>query len=268
MKKICFFSLLICAFCSLHAAVSIEHKQTRKGSREYNSFKILNASPVKYVIDYNISERKGKKTVGDSSASSTGIGLNNGWYGSATLRIGVNGKSLTSPAKISKNAGTLTFTWDEAVLKMTFPEGSDKIFCHVSAPGAQRLTLGFLGMPGFLAKRKTEMKSWVSTEKVNHFLNDGKYQTRGEVWYMFYDRESNRRGIPVVLLDPSEVKSGNVTGGAKRLLIVSSFEMKKSECRFLLMGIPSGHMDAETLYEDLKANGGKYLEQLKNFQFK
>lgn len=267
MKKTVVF-LCVCAAVCVSAAVNIELKQNKKGNREYNNFRILNSAPVKYNIDYNISERKGVKTVGDRSSSSTGIGLNYGWYNSGCLRIFVNGKTLNTPAKIDRKGDTLTFTWTEAVLKMTFPEGSDRIYCHVSAPGAKNVKLGFLGMPGFLAKRKSEMKSYVSTSKVNHFLNDGKYITQGESWFMLYDGEINKRGIPVVILDPAEVKSGEVTGGAKRLLIVAQFAMKKSDCRFILMGIPSGHKDAETLYEDLKANGGKYLESLKKFQFK
>ena len=44
--------------------------------------------------------------------------------------------------------------------------------------------------------------------------------------------------------------------------------MKQSDCRFVLMGIPSNHMDAETLYEDLRANGNTYLEELRSFNFK
>ena len=44
--------------------------------------------------------------------------------------------------------------------------------------------------------------------------------------------------------------------------------MKKSDCRFILMGVPAEHMDAETLYEDLKARGAMYLDALKKFQFK
>ena len=267
MKKTAVFLCVCAAFCAF-GAVNIEHKQNKKANREYNNFRILNSAPVKYNIDYNISERKGVKTVGDRSSSSTGIGLNYGWYNSGCLRIFVNGKTLNTPAKIDRKGDTLTFSWTEAVLKMTFPEGSDRIYCHVSAPGAKNVKLGFLGMPGFLAKRKSEMKSYVSTSKVNHFLNDGKYITQGESWFMLYDGEVNKRGIPVVILDPAEVKSGEVTGGAKRLLIVAQFSMKKSDCRFILMGIPSGHKDAETLYEDLKANGGKYLESLKKFQFK
>ena len=134
--------------------------------------------------------------------------------------------------------------------------------------GAKQVKLGFLGMPGFLPKRKTEYKSYVSTSKINHSLNEGKYVSQGESWFMLYDLESNRRGIPVVILDPAEVKSGEATGGPKKVLVVAQFEMKKTDCRFVLMGVPSGHMDAETLYEDLKANGEKYLDALKKFQFK
>lgn len=267
MKKILLF-VLTGVFFSAFCAVNIELKKTQKGSREYNSFRVLNSAPVKYSVDYNISERKGKKTVGDSSTGSTGIGLNNGWYHGGSLRIFVDGKSLTAPAKIENKGDTLKFIWDETILTMTFPEGSDRVFCHVSALRAKRVKLGFLGMPGFIAKRKSEYKSWVSSSQVNHFLNDGKYVTKGESWFMLYDGEINRRGIPVVILDPEEVKSGEASGGPKRLLIIAQFEMKKTDCRFVLMGIPSGHMDAETLYEDLKANGGKYLEQLKKFQFK
>ena len=267
MKKILLFVLAGVSF-SAFCAVNIELKKTQKGTREYNNFKVLNSAPVKYTVDYTVSERNGKKFVGDSSSSSTGIGLNNGWYHGGSIRIFIDGRSLMTPAKIENKGDTLKFTWEKAVLTMTFPEGSDKVFCHVSAPGAKRLQLGFLGMPGFLAKRKSEYKSWVSTSKVNHSLNDGKYVTRGESWFMLYDLEINRRGIPVVILDPAEVKAGEASGGPKRLLVSAQFEMKKTHCRFVLMGIPSGHMDAETLYEDLKSNGGRYLEQLKKFQFK
>lgn len=267
MKKTALF-LSLCAVLCVSGAVNIEHRQNRKGNREFNNFRILNSAPVKYNIDYHISENKGVKTVGDRSSSSTGIGLNYGWYNSGSIRIHVNGKALNMPAKIDRKGDTMTFTWSEAVLKMTFPEGGDKIYCRVSAPGAKNVKLGFLGMPGFLAKRKSEMKSYVSTSKVNHFLNDGKYITQGESWFMLYDGEINKRGIPVVMLDPAEVKSGEVTGGAKRLLIAASFDMKKSDCRFILMGVPAEHMDAETLYEDLKARGAMYLNALKKFQFK
>ena len=267
MKKTVLF-LLLGTVLSVSGAVNIEHKKEVKKNREYNNYRILNSAPVKYNIDYVISERNGRKTVGDSSSGSTGIGLNCGWYQGGTLRIFVNGRSLTAPAKVERKGDTMVFTWDNAVLKMTFPEGSEKIYCHVSAPGAKQVKLGFLGMPGFLPKRKTEYKSYVSTSKINHSLNDGKYVSQGESWFMLYDLESNRRGIPVVILDPAEVKSGEATGGPKKVLVVAQFEMKKTACRFVLMGVPSGHMDAETLYEDLKANGEKYLDALKKFQFK
>lgn len=267
MRKFFLFLAVIIAV-SVMGAVNIDLKQTKKGKREYNNYRILNSSPVKYTVDYNINERNGKKTVGDTSASSTGIGLNNGWYNSGSIRIFVDGKSQTVPAKIENKGDTLIFTWEKASLEMTFPEGSTRIFCRVKAPGAKQVKLGFLGMPGFVPKRKSGMKSYVSTSKVNHLLNDGKYMTSGESWFMLYDGEFNKRGIPVVLLDPEEVKSGLVTGGSRKLLIVAQFEMKKTDCRFVLMGIPTSHMDAEVLYEDLKANGGKYLNELKNFNFK
>ena len=260
--------LMLGAFLSASCAVNIEHKKEIRKNREHNNFRILNSAPVKYTVEYVISERNGKKTVGDSSDAITGIGLNSGWYQGGSLRIFVNGRSLTAPAKIERKGDTMVFTWDKAVLKMVFPEGSEKIYCHVSAPGAKQVKLGFLGMPGFLPKRKTEYKSYVSTSKINHSLNDGNYVSQGESWFMLYDLESNRRGIPVIILDPAEVKSGEASGGPKRLLVTAQFEMKKTDCRFVLMGVPSGHMDAETLYEDLKANGEKYLDALKKFQFK
>lgn len=267
MKKISVFLVSCVVFC-VFGAVNIDHKQIKKANREHNSYRILNSAPVKYAVDYNITDRKGKKTVGDPSSSSTGIGLNNGWYSSGTLRLYLDGKPQMKPADIRCEQDTLTFTWPGAVLKMVFPEGSTQIFCHVTAPGVKRVKLGFLGMPGFVAKRKTPQKSYVSTQKVNHFLNDGKYVPAGESWFMLYDGEFNKRGIPVVILDPAEVKSGMVTGSAGSLLISASFEMKKNDCRFVLMGIPTSHMDAEVLYEDLKANGEKYLRELRNFQFK
>lgn len=267
MKRMALFYCLGLVF-SLFAAVEIEHKKVQKNNREYNTFRILNSAPVKNTLNYNISTYKGVKTVGDRSSASTGIGLANGWYNSGSIRIFVDGKTLNMPAKVESKKDTITFSWDSAVLKMTFPEGSEKIYCHVSAPNAKKLKLGFLAMPGFVPKRKTEMKSYVSTSKVNHFLNEGKYKTQGESWFMLFDCESNKRGIPVVILDPKDVKFGEVTGGAKSLLIVAQFEMKKSDCRFVLMGIPSNHMDAETLYEDLRANGNTYLDELRNFNFK
>lgn len=254
--------------CSLFAAVNIEHKATQKKQRIYNSYRVLNSSPVKYTIDYVVTTIKGVKYVGDRSSKSTGIGLNNGWYSSGSIRIFVDNKSLTTPSKITCKDDTIFFIWDEATLKMTFPEGSDKIYCQVTAKNANKLKLGFLAMPGFLPKRKVEMQSYVSTNKINHFLNDGKYKSNGEFWYMFYDVVSNKRGIPVVILDPNEVKRSEVDGGAKKLLITSKFEMKTTSCRFILMGIPNNHMDAETLYEDLKENGNKYLQDLKAFKFK
>ena len=62
MKKILLFALAGISF-SAFCAVNIELKKTQKGTREYNNFKVLNSAPVKYSVDYNISERKGKKFV-------------------------------------------------------------------------------------------------------------------------------------------------------------------------------------------------------------
>ena len=251
----------------LPAAVKIEHKQNTRGQIEANTYRVLNASPIRYSINYNIRTKDGVRTVGDRSASSTGIGLNNGWYANGFLRIYVDGKSLTVPAARTVGDGVLVFKWDKAVLKMHFPEGSDKIYCEISAPGVRRLKIGFLAVPGFLPKRKDEFKPYVSTAKVNHLLTDGKYQSAGESWFMLYDGISNRNGIPAVILDPAEIKSGVVSGSAKTLLITAHFEMNRPVCRFIVMGFPNSHLDAESFYEDLKANGKKYLEELKSFRF-
>lgn len=268
MKTASIFLLTALLTFSVSAAVNITHKQTKKAKREYNQYRILNAAPVKYEVHYVINERNGKKTVGDPTSNSTGIGLGNGWYASGSIRLFVDGKCIKVPAKITTEGDTMTFSWDKAVLKMVFPEGSDKIYCQVKTSNAKRLQIGFLGMPGFVYKRKSAMKPYVSTSKANHLLADGQYKVRGgESWFMFYDGEINRRGIPVVILDPADVKSGHVNGSAKSPLISASFDMKKTECRFILMGIPSTHLDAETLYEDLKANSSKYVNTLKKFRF-
>lgn len=251
----------------LFAEVKIDHKQTVKGPAENNTYKVLNASEVRYVINYNIRTKDGIQTVGDRTSASTGIGLNNGWYSSGSIRIQPDGKNLTTPAKREIDGDLLTFTWENATLKMKFPEGSDKIYCEVSAPNARKLKIGFLVMPGFVSKRKEDFKPYVSTEKVNHLLTDGKYSSAGESWFMLYDGVINRNGIPAVLLDPAEVKSGAVTGGAKAPVMSAQFEMNKTVCRFILMGYPNSHMDAESFYEDLKANGGKYLNELKSLKF-
>ena len=267
MKNILIIFILGVTF-SLFAIVNIEHKQTQKNNRIYNNYRILNSAPVKYTVDYVISNSKGVKYVGDRSSNSTGIGLTNGWYNSGCIRIIVDNKTLNTPAKIDCKTDTMTFTWNNAVLKMTFPEGSDKIYCHVTAPKAKNLKLGFLAMPGFLPKRKAEFKSYVSTEKINHCLNDKIYNFQGDSWFMLYDGISNKKGISVVLLDPEKIKAGKINGGAKKVLITAQFEMNTIDCRFILMGIPSNHMDAETLYEDLKENGSKYLKELRSFKFK
>ena len=52
------------AFLSASCAVNIEHKKEVRKNREYNNYRILNSAPVKYNIDYVISERNGRKTVG------------------------------------------------------------------------------------------------------------------------------------------------------------------------------------------------------------
>jgi len=256
----------------LSAEVKINHKQTTKqipkGEMENNTYKVLNASPVTYTVNYNILTRNGEQTVGDRSANSTGIGLNYGWYMNGSLRIHVDGKSLTTPAKIENQGDTLTFKWENATLKMRFPERSDKIYCEITVPEAKRLRIGFLGNPGFQPKRKQELKPYVSTVKTNHPLAEGKYVIPGgESWFMLYDGVSNRFGIPVVLLDPAEVKSGTVSSHPKTSVIQANFEMNQTDCRFILMGFPNNHMEAESIYEDLKTNGGKYLKELKSFQF-
>ena len=261
MKKT--LAVILAGFTAVLAAeVKIDHKQNTKGEIESNTYRVLNASEVRYVVSYNIRTKDGLQTVGDRTSSSTGIGLNNGWYGSGFLRISVDGKSLTVPAAREISDDLLVFKWENATLKMKFPEGSDKIYCEVSVPDARRLKIGFLAMPGFLSKRKDDFKPYVSTARGNHLLTDGKYRSAGESWFMLYDGVSNRNGIPAIVLNPAEVKSGAVAGGAKALIISAQFDMNKPVCRFIVMGFPNSHMDAESFYEDLKANGEKYLNDL------
>ena len=149
-----FLAVILAGAAVLQAEVKIEHKQSTKGMMEYNTYRVVDVSPVRYSVSYDIRTQDGMQTVGDRTASSTGIGLNNGWYANGFLRIHVDGKSVTAPAKIETGDGLLVFKWDKVTLKMRFPEGSDKINCEVSAPEARQLKIGFLAFPGFLPKRK------------------------------------------------------------------------------------------------------------------
>lgn len=261
-------SLIIFSTLVANAENRIQEKTVspRKGITS-RTFSVL-GGPVKYQVSYNLrkDEKTGTFSVGDASTRSTGLGMNYGWYGNGFLRIVVNGKPVTAPAtKIVCTEGTLTFTWPEAVLKLNFPENSDRIFGEITVSPGSSLEVAFLANPGYRHKR-TDYIPWISAGNVNQKLSDG-VRTADAPWVMAYDEVENPRGIATLVFDPEQIRKKSFSGTGKSSIITLHFSVKENRFRFILQGIPGSHMDAETLHGGFMKNSGKYLEELKQFQF-
>lgn len=267
MKKIILLAVVFSALAA-NAENRIQEKTAspREGST-YRTFSVL-GGPVKYQFSYNIrkDEKTGMVSVGDASTRSTGLGVNYGWYGNGFLRIIVNGKPVTAPAaKIVCADGTLAFTWPEAVLKLNFPENSDRIFGDIAVTPGSNLEIAFLANPGYKHKR-TDYVPWISTGNVNQKLSEG-VPSVDAPWVMAYDEVENPRGIAALVFDPEQIRKRTFSGTGKSPIITLQFNVKGNRFRFILLGIPGSHMDAETLHDAFMENGKKNLEELKQFQF-
>lgn len=261
-------SLIIFFTLVANAENRIQEKKVspRKGIT-YRTYSLL-GGPVKYQISYNSrkDEKTGMFSVGDTSTHSTGLGMNYAWYGNGFLRIAVNGKFVTAPAeKIACNEGTLTFTWPEVDLNLNFPENSDRIFGEITVAPGNNLEVAFLANPGYRHKR-TDYVSWISSGNVNQKLSD-RIRPVEAPWIMAYDEMENPRGIAALVFDPEQIRKKSFSGTGKSSIITLHFSVKGNRFRFILQGIPGSHMDAETLHGGFMKNSGKYLEELKQFQF-
>lgn len=266
MKKII---LPVIVFFTLAASAENRIQEKTVSPREgitYRTFSVL-GGPVKYQISYNSrkDEKTGMFSVGDTSTHSTGLGMNYAWYGNGFLRIAVNGKFVTAPAaKIACNEGALTFTWPEVVLKLNFPENSDRIFGEITVAPGNNLEVAFLANPGYRHKR-TDYVPWISSGNVNQKLPG--VRAVEAPWIMAYDEMENPRGIAALVFDPEQIRKHSFSGTAKSPIIPLQFSVKGNRFRFILQGIPASHMDAETVHDGFMKNSEKYLEELKQFQF-
>jgi hypothetical protein len=142
----------------------------------------------------------------------------------------------------------------------------------IDSEKVEQIKIRLLSFPGHLSVySKVPHDRWFSTAsrniQNNASGNSDTLDAKSEYWVFIFDAQNNEmRGSCAVLFLPEEISEASVDQRNNNLTTVSlTCPMKK--VRLLLWQFPEQHMDTEASYMHLKGNGGKYLNDLRMFNF-
>ena len=267
-----------------------------KFTKNCRTISVENQGPVNYYFRYYYALGtdlvRGTKPlpfgfpyIGDSSVSTTGLGLGGGgWYKNGFLGIKINKKGLTrivaKEIKVVEQGkrGVVEVLWEpewaEIKARFIFLPKDDKVYTEITlAPNVEvesleLLLVCFPGHVGTLSKKP--LGRWISTAKRSIQLT-GMEQSifltpNEEPWIFYFDAQANRMGTCAVMYLPEEVKEVKMLkGSSPRTMLTLSPEIRK--IHLLFWNFPDSYKKPEDAYQYLKENGEGLLKKLKNFQF-
>ena len=259
-----------------------------------------NNSPNRYTFTYryNINPTQNNQPyqgsiifpyIGDQSLGSTGLGLDGGaWLNTGFIDImaKINSRWVklttvvagTVKASVKGDRGIVdvqwTPEWGNVNARFVSVEKDNKLYVEIGIDSekAEQIRIRLFSFPGHLSVHsKIPHDRWFSTVSRNIQNNavsgPDSLDAKNEYWVFIFDTQNNKmRGSCAALFLPEEISEASIDQRNNNLTTVSlTCSIKK--VRLLLWQFPEQYLDTEAAYMHLKENGGKYLNDLRMFNF-
>ncbi len=205
------------------------------------------------------------------------------WYGGPTVLVDDKPvQNAEEPRGELKNgAAVFDMKWNDskagpARLRTVILPGDDKIFLELKrieeSLHERKLSVSLCAMPGQGGGNgETPNDRWVSTgpRAIRHGRGAAALDLSKEWWLYCFDANGNRRGSCALMVVPEECESAQVAYLDSNYTIFPIVTGKKGQrsLRFILWSFSEFYKPRDSAYRYLSDNGGKWLEQLRKFDF-